>query len=500
MALCLPLAVILGYFLTDPLEPSSVALVGFVLAALAVPLMMKWHHPLLIFTWNSALAPSFLPGQPYLWTLLAGVGFGFGVLNRCVDSNKRFVDVASIRNSLIFLGGVVTITAYFNGGFGSAIFGSSQFGGRRYFYIFAAVMGYFALTSQRIPAHRARLFVALFFLSMLLGVVPNLAFFLGGHQLDFIYVIFSPDSAGEQISGSTSVGGPGGRIFGLTMLSNGLLCFLLSRYGISGVFAPGRLWRMALLGLAFGGCLMAGFRSLLILLAMVFAIQFFLEGLHRTRLVWILTGFMLFGGGLALTQSQRLPFFIQRTLSILPIEISAEVKDSGNTTLEWRFQMWQTLLPEVPKHFWKGKGYGIDPGAMFFSTDVSHQQNGVFEWAVVAGDYHNGPLSLIIPFGIWGVIGFGWFLYAAIRYLYHRHHRCDPELQHINTLLLSFFLARLILFLFFVGGFFGDLYIFTGIIGLSVSLNGTEPAEKPAPEAVAGHDELEGHHYRDDYA
>ena len=68
MALCLPLAVILGYFLTDPLEPSSVALVGFVFAALAVPLMMKWHHPLLIFSWNAALAPAFVPGQPALWT------------------------------------------------------------------------------------------------------------------------------------------------------------------------------------------------------------------------------------------------------------------------------------------------------------------------------------------------------------------------------------------------------------------------------------------------
>ena len=501
MALCLPLAVILGYFLTDPLEPSSVALVGFVFAALAVPLMMKWHHPLLIFSWNAALAPAFVTGQPALWTVLAGIGLFFGILNRCVDSNKRFLDVPSIRNSLLFLCAAVALTAYFTGGMGMAALGSTQLGGKRYFYIFAAAIGYFALTSQKISAHRAKMFAGLFFLSMTIGLVPNIAFFLGGHQLDFIYVIFSPDAAGEQINAAASATGTGGRIFGLTMFANGLLCFLLVRYGIRGVFQAAKLWRAALLFLALVACLMSGFRSLLILLGMVFVIQFYLEGPHRTRFAWILAALILVGGGAALTQLQRLPFFIQRTLSFLPIEVSSEVKASSVTTLEWRLQMWQALLPEVPKYLLKGKGCGIDRSAMYFSTDAAHQGNEGFEWAIVAGDYHNGPLSLIIPFGIWGVIGFGWFVCAALRYLYHQHRRRDPLLQNINTLLLSFFLARLILWTLFVGSFFGDLYIFTGIIGLSVSLNGTVPVKKPAPETqLAWEEDFEGHHYRDDYA
>ena len=497
MALCLPLAVILGYFLTDPLEPSCLALVGFVLAALAIPLLMKWNHPLLIFSWNAALAPSFVPGQPYLWTLLAGISLLFGILNRSVDSNKKFLDVPAIRNSLLFLCAVVAITAYFNGGFGSALLGSSQFGVRRYFYVFAAVIGYFALTSQRIPPHLAKLFTGLFFLAMITGLVPNIAFFIG-RKMDFIYLFFSPEFSSEQVNAAAT--GGEARIFGLTTLATGLLAFLLSRFGIRGVFAPGKPWRMALFGLVFVACLMSGFRSLLILLTLVFTIQFFLEGLHRTRVLWVLTGCLLFGGGIALTQTQRLPFFIQRTLSILPVEFSPGVRDSGSNTLEWRLQMWKALLPEVSKHLLKGKGFGIDPSAMFFSNDAGHQVNGGFEWAIVAGDYHNGPLSLIIPFGIWGVIGFGWFLYASIRYLYHQHKRGDPDLKNINTLLLSLFLARLILWTVFVGGFFGDLYIFTGIIGLSVSLNGCEPVKTPAPETIILEEELENRKYRDDYA
>jgi len=497
MALCLPLAVILGYFLSDPLEPSSVTLVGFVLAALSVPLLMKWHHPLLIFSWNAALAPGFLPGQPYLWTLLACIALFFGILNRAVDSNNRFLDVPSIRNSLLFLCLVVILTAHFTGGMGMGAIGSSQLGGKRYFYIFMAVIGFFALTSQRIPAHRAKLYTSLFFLTTITGLIPNIAFFLGVN-MNLVYLFFTPDSSGEQVNAAIS--GGAARIFGLTMLATGLLCHLLARYGIRGIFQPGKFVRMAFLGVALAACVMAGFRSLLILLGMVFAIQFFLEGLHRSRLLWVLLGLLLIGGGIVISQSQKMPFYIQRTLSFLPVEVSPEARESGTTTMDWRLQMWQALLPEVPKHLLKGKGYGIDRGALFFSGDASRQENGGFEWAVISGDYHNGPLSLIIPFGIWGVIAFGWFVYASLRYLVHQHRHGDPNLKNINTLLLSYFLARLLLWTFFVGGFFGDLYIFTGTVGLSISLNGLVPVTAPEPVPELLEEEVVHRDYRDDYA
>jgi hypothetical protein len=38
--------------------------------------------------------------------------------------------------------------------------------------------------------------------------------------------------------------------------------------------------------------------------------------------------------------------------------------------------------------------------------------------AIVTGDFHNGPLSLVLPFGLSGVIGFIWFLVAGGRVLY----------------------------------------------------------------------------------
>src|SRR5882762_8457848 len=85
MALCLPLAVLIGYFLAEPMESGSLAVVVFVMFVLAVPLLMKWHHPMLVLGWNTTMAFAFMPGQPYAWMLLAGTGLLFAVLNRSVN-------------------------------------------------------------------------------------------------------------------------------------------------------------------------------------------------------------------------------------------------------------------------------------------------------------------------------------------------------------------------------------------------------------------------------
>jgi hypothetical protein len=63
MGLCLPLAVLLGYLLAEPLDSASLGVIVFVLIILGVPLLMKWHHPLLILSWNAYISTFFLPGS-----------------------------------------------------------------------------------------------------------------------------------------------------------------------------------------------------------------------------------------------------------------------------------------------------------------------------------------------------------------------------------------------------------------------------------------------------
>src|ERR1017187_5077670 len=89
MGLSLPLAVLLGYFLAEPLELGSMAVVVFVLVVLSLPLMMKWYHPLLVFGWNAAICPAFLPGRAKVWAMLAFLGLFFAVLNRSEEHTSE---------------------------------------------------------------------------------------------------------------------------------------------------------------------------------------------------------------------------------------------------------------------------------------------------------------------------------------------------------------------------------------------------------------------------
>src|SRR5258708_2594644 len=135
-----------------------------VLAVFSVPALMKWNHPLLVLGWNLALNVMVLPGRPPVWTVMALVCLLFAVLNRSVDPSRRFIWVPSLVWPLLFLAAVVLLTAIVTGGIGLRIFGASRFGGKNYLFIFAAIAGFFALTSQPIPRHRAGLYLALFFL------------------------------------------------------------------------------------------------------------------------------------------------------------------------------------------------------------------------------------------------------------------------------------------------------------------------------------------------
>src|SRR5262249_2718284 len=111
----------------------------------------------------------------------------------------------------------------------------------------------------------------------------------------------------------------------------------------------------------------------------------------------------------------------------------------------------------------------------------------------LAGDYHNGPLSVIIPFGIFGVIGFCWFVYAVVRVLYQNYKFGNPEFQTINTFLFGYCMVRIVFFLFIFGSLVLDLTMFVGLVGLSISIN--RGVAKPAlvPKATVAFNRFKLH-------
>ena len=95
-----------------------------------------------------------------------------------------------------------------------------------------------------------------------------------------------------------------------------------------------------------------------------------------------------------------LPYSFQRSVSFLPfikVEESALTDASGSE--DFRILIWRSVIDVIPKYFIFGKG-------VTFSSDYFHwieaTEPGSIEDFIITGNLHNGPLSLVISFGIFG--------------------------------------------------------------------------------------------------
>jgi hypothetical protein len=143
------------------------------------------------------------------------------------------------------------------------------------------------------------------------------------------------------------------------------------------------------------------------------------------------------------------------------------------------------VIPQIPQYLWLGKGYSIS--AADFAITQNEALNTSEFGTELAGDYHNGPLSLIIPLGLPGVLAFVWVLIAGLKVLRQNLLYGNPEFMQINRLLFSLFLAKIIFFFLVFGGFAGDLAYFLGLVGMSICVNGgvTEAVRvAPQPKVV----------------
>jgi len=478
-AVCVPLAVWVGYLLTSVAElssRSSLIYAGIFVLVLCAPLLLRWHHVLLVLCWNLPLMVFFLQGSPLIWLPMVAISLGISVLQRTVNSDMRFISAPQITWPLIFLTVVVLFTAKMTGGFGLRSFGGEVMGGKRYVFLLGAILGYFALTARRIPLQQAGLYVALFFLGGCANVIGDLVSVVPSVFYP-IFLFFPPNS---YAFGETNIGAI--RLGGVTLMGMAGFSFMLARYGIRGIFLAGKPWRLFVLALFFVAVFFGGFRSFVFFCVVLFLIQFFLERLHRTHLLPI---FALVGILLALVcipLADKLPYTFQRALAFLPLNIDPMIKLDAEASTDWRFRIFQAVLPEVPSHLLLGKGYSISQSD-FQSMNSAFHPISEEDWnAAVVGDYHNGFLSVVMPFGIWGLIGFVWFSIAGIRALYDNFRYGDPALRIVNAMLFALFLTHALIFWSPIfGSLYSDMLTFAGVLGLSVSLNGgiRRPAATP---------------------
>jgi O-antigen ligase len=263
------------------------------------------------------------------------------------------------------------------------------------------------------------------------------------------------------------------RFVGLTFMSQAVCWLMMLRFGIRGILDLHRPWRFITFALVAALGLLGGFRSFLLLFAIISLVQFYFEGLFRTRVFVLFSLAGVVCATLLFAFADKLPGAVQRSISFLPVQIDPAIRRDATGTLDWRLEMWREALPIVPKYLLLGKGYNFD-GTDYYLTMMGAERGIArsYDASMISSDYHQGILTLIIPFGIWGLLAFLAFCVASLRVLYRNYRYGSPELRLINMFLLSYFTGRLLFYLILYGQFDLDLMVFTGLIGLSLSLNG----------------------------
>lgn len=467
--ICIPLALILGYQIGNPLTYNALVTIGIVALVLITPLMLKWHYELLVFSLGSNAVVFFLPGRPKLGLVMVALSLLISLLQRTLQHRSRFVRAPEVTWPIVITLGMVLATMFLRGGLGFSFMGMQNVGGSRYVMLLLGIMSYFALTAQPIPRERAFFYTGLFFLGGVTAVVGDMFVFATPAFYPIFYV-FPPSMevrSGEMTFGVT-------RLFGLGLTAAAIYRYMLARYGLRGIFyAPTRVRLvMFIFVIAMSG--LGGFRSIIMGLMLLFSVMFYLEGLHRTRLVVPLVIMGALSMILIVAMLPKMPLTVQRALAFLPLEVDPAARISAESSSEWRLAMWKAIWPEVPNYLLLGKGLGFAEADFESITNVelSARSPDQWMWAVITGDFHNGPLSVLLTFGIWGLIAFVWLHLAGLRALVRNYRYGDPSVRTINTFMLTAYFVQMVMFWFVFGSMYAETIIFVSFIGFSVAING----------------------------
>jgi len=488
-AICIPLAIFVGYLLTVPMDYSSLGLLGIVFILLISPLFIKWYYPFLLFGLSAPMTCFFLLGSPPLWQVAVIISLGIAVVERTVNANRKFLSAPMMVWPLLFIAALVLITAKLTGGINLHAMGGEGGGGRKYVNLLLGIAAFFALTCRSVPPDRRRFYLMLFFLPAIFGVFSDLALVLPS-PFNYIGLLFPPTTTYSpdemELNPVATL-----RFRGLSFAAAAVPYYLLARYGLRGIFLANKWWRPVVLAVFFGLSMLGGFRNMFVAFVLTCVLMFFLEGLHRTRLVLIvLIAGALGAGGLGVF-SDRLPRTIQRSMCFLPFKWKTDVVMDAQGSTEWRLRIWQAVWPKVPQYLVLGKGYSLsrEDFEMIGQGEFARRQfshiDASEESLAISNDYHSGPFSTLICFGLWGAIGMLWLMGASTWVSFRNFRHGPPALKVFNIFMLASILYHNFSFFFIFGAFDNDIAYYAKMIGFSIAMNGGVARFAPRKTAAA---------------
>src|SRR5690242_10903171 len=224
-------ALVLGFMLpyVGNWDRNSLIVIGLALAFILLPVFIKFHYPILLFGLACPATMFFLPGQPPMWQIVVIISLSIAIAERILNKDKRFIRMPVVTFSLLFIVAMALVTAKLTGGIQLHALDQSTGGGgggKKYIAVLLGVASYFALTSRVIPPEKRKLYLILFMLPGMLGVIGVLFPYLPS-PLNYINLLFPPISNPEQ-----EIGVAVSRFKGVAFAFSPIAGYMLARYGL----------------------------------------------------------------------------------------------------------------------------------------------------------------------------------------------------------------------------------------------------------------------------
>jgi len=290
-------------------------------------------------------------------------------------------------------------------GAGFAFFGGRTYGAGRYISLFVAIFFYFATIRLRFSDRQVK---NLLLLTLLASCIPAMVQLLAsvvpavGGALSMVIQANVEQIIDETVQEEGSIS----RWSALGPVAYALIpvAYLLIRR---------EKVRYILVGLAALLVAFTGYRSRLVIVGMTaFLCELvFSKNRMRSFFFWGLIGAV--GLAVLVAFAPMLPPAVQRTVAFLGIiPIDPDIARSAGWSTDFRLDIWRNYcIPNLPRYLLIGRGISHDISG--FAWLQGHWYGGA-EFFYYIGNYHSGPFSLLMDFGLAGTVSFTAFFLSVI--------------------------------------------------------------------------------------
>lgn len=367
-----------------------------------------------------------------------GVAIAFGAIVICITLKiVRFKPRFTYLDALFYLNVVWLFSAFIRNPVGFYLSDSERVGGRPYVSAVFGFLAYWVLCRlktetarmRRVPMYALGAIIVLVCLNVLIVFVPSLADYAAQiyNGFDFYYI------DGTMMDNGTGAGG--GRVALESDTARVEMFRDIGKYSaifLCAYFYPPTLlnpvkWRRSIAFFATGlGLLLSGFRSFLVYAGGMFLLgSFFRKGWVSVIRSAASSIVMLFIVMLGHGTLYELPFAAQRALAVVPksmrpVELSERAVADGESSTDWRVEMWILALTtdRYISDKLMGDGFGMDK-----QQQTAYQKAAVRgvsyeeaqEHMAIAGEFHSGPVSTVRVVGYIGLV-FIYLLLLAMAY------------------------------------------------------------------------------------